>query len=506
MQRWRAVCVAVVAGMVVAACGNGGTSNTGPPPHGNVLYYGTPGEPDSLDPGAGISGFDYYYIAQIYDTLVHTDAKTLNAQPGLATSWSFVGADKLTFRLNLRQGVKFQDGTPMDAQAVKTSLDHYRSGGIWGDLFPVSGETVVDDHTLDVNLKSQYSPLPLVLAGRAGMVISPTALQKEGKSFGRNPVGAGPFTFKSWTPGAELDVTKYAGYWNPSDQPHFNGVDFKVIPDATAMTSAVQAGQVDFAPLLTGTAAQIAALRRSSKVDTQLVPVNGMAIVTTNNKVPPFNNVLVRRAANMSVDRQALADAVLGKGVGYGPAWQYEAPNYWTYSKDLKNFKFDPAQAKQLLAQAGYPNGISVDICNFADPTAAQIEKQSMAQAGITVNIKQEPVNACVAGLQNATFPMVQIGWIGQPSPYYTFQTMFGSTGTGSFGPYQNVDSLLSQIASTYTQQDQKPLFDQMNRTLFDQAPSMPLYYLVNIFSYNKRLHGLQSDISGGLRFDHASF
>ncbi|MBO0838494.1 MAG: ABC transporter substrate-binding protein, partial [Actinobacteria bacterium] len=499
-------CLLVGAGLVLAACGNGGTSSTGPPPHNNVLYYGTPGEPDSLDPGGGISGFDGYYLTFIYDTLVHTNPKTGNAEPGLATSWQFTGADKLTFQLTLRQGVKFQDGTPLDAQAVKSSLDHYRAGGIWGDLFPVAGETVVDDHTLDINLKSPYSPLPLVLAGRAGMIMSPTALQKEGKDFGRNPVGAGPYTFKSWQPGAEIDLSRFAGFWNPNAKPHFNGVTFKVIPDATAMSNAVQTGQIDFAPLITGNAGQIQAARKSSRVNTQLVDVNGMAIITTNNKVAPFNNVLVRRAVNMSVNRQALADAVEGPGVGKGPAWQFEAPDYWTYSKDLKDYKFDPAQAKQLLAQAGYPNGITVQICNFADPTAVQIEKQTMGQAGINLDIKQEPVNACVAGLQNATFPMVQIGWIGQASPYYTFQTMFGSTGTGSFGPYQNVDNLLNQIASTYTQQAQKPLFDQMNKTLFDQAPSVPLYYLVNVFSYNKRLHGLVADKSGAVRFDNASF
>jgi ABC-type transport system substrate-binding protein len=507
MRGWRGLCLGLVTAFAVAACGNGGGTAGGPLPHGNVINYATPGEPDTMDPGGGISGFDYYYLSALYDTLVNTDPKTLNLVPGLATSWSFQGPDKLALRLNLRHGVKFQDGTPFNAQAVKASLDHYRGTGVWGDLAPVTGETVVDDSTVDINLKSQYSPLPAILAGRAGMIVSPTALQKYGKDFGRNPVGAGPYAFSSWTAGAEVDLSPFAGFWNSSAKPSFKGIAFKVMPEITAMMTAVQAGQVDLAAMTNATAGNIAALRSSSKINTLLAPVNGMAVVTTNNRQPPFNNVLVRRAVNMAVDRQKLSDAVNGKGVGMGPAWQYEAPNYWTYSKDLKNFKFDPAQAKQLLAQAGYPNGFSVQICNYAtDTTAVQIEKQTMAQAGINLQISQEPVNSCVAKLRNGSMPMVQIGWIGTASPYYTFQTMFAATGTGAFGPYQNVDALLTRIASTYTQQEQKPLYDEMNKTLFDQAPSIPLYYIVRVNPHSKRLHGLVADLTGAIRLDHAYF
>src|ERR1700730_763482 len=213
MHQWRTLCGAVIAVLVAAACGNGSSSQgNGPPPHGNVLYYATPGEPGSLDPGADISGFDAYYSNAIYETLINSDPKTLQpTRPGLATSWEFTGTDKLTFRLHLRHGVTFQDGTPFNAQAVKVSLDHYKSLGAWFDLVPVKSETVVDDNTIDLNLSQPYSPLPAILTFRAGQIISPTALQKYGKDYGRNPVGAGPFAFKSWTAGSELVLTKCNG-------------------------------------------------------------------------------------------------------------------------------------------------------------------------------------------------------------------------------------------------------------------------------------------------------
>lgn len=506
MKHWRVVCLAVIGGLVAAACGNGASTSGGPLPHGNVLYYAAPGEPDSLDPGAGISGFDGYYLTAIFDTLVHTNPKTLKTEPGLATSWTW-SADHMSLRLNLRHGATFQDGSPVDAAAVKASLDHYRAAGFWSDLSPVSGETVVDASTVDVNLKSQYSPLPDILAGRAGMLVSPAALQKYGKDFGKHPVGAGQYSFQAWTPGAEVDVSKFSGYWDKAAPPRFKGVAFKVFADPIAMMNAVQSGQVDLAAITNATASNIQVLKKSSRVNTDVTDVNGVAVITTNNRQAPFNNVLVRQAVNMSIDRQALSDAVNGKGVGKGPACQYEAPDYWTYSKDLKCWKYDPAQAKQLLAQAGYPNGVTVSICNYAtDTTAVQIEKQTMARAGITLQISQQPVNACVASLRSGNIPMVQIGWIGNASAYYTFQTMFGANATGGFGPYQNVDGLLSKVSSVYTQQEQKPYFDQLNKTLHDQAPSVPLYYLIRVVSYSKRLHGFSTDPSAANRIEQAYF
>ncbi|MBO0684669.1 MAG: hypothetical protein J2P45_16055, partial [Candidatus Dormibacteraeota bacterium] len=199
-MKWRKFAVALAAGLLATACGNG-ASNAGPPPHNNTLIYAAPGEPDSLDPGAGISGFDQYYTKSIYDTLIRTDPKTMNPTvPDLATSWEFMGADKLTFRLHLRQNVQFQDGTPFNADAVKANFAHYTADGLYRDLAPVQSVTVVDDHTVDLNLSTPYAQLPAILAFRAGMMASPTALQQEGKDYGQHPVGAGPFSFKSWTP------------------------------------------------------------------------------------------------------------------------------------------------------------------------------------------------------------------------------------------------------------------------------------------------------------------
>jgi ABC-type transport system substrate-binding protein len=505
MNGWRKLGTVLAAGILAAACGNGSSSSNGPPPHNNTLVYAAPGEPDTLDPGGGISGFDQYYEKAIYDTLIVSDPKTMNPTiPGLATSWEFMGPNKQTFRLHLRQNVQFQDGTPFNAEAVKANIDHYKSLGVWFDMVKVTSETVVDDHTIDLNLNSPYSPLPAILSFRAGMMASPTALQKEGKDYGRNPVGTGPFTFKSWTAGSEIVTTRFDNYWNRSSI-HFNGIDYKVIPDTNAMSSAVTTGQADFGQLINLPATSIKSLQTKSSVVAKVLQTLSPGIVTTANTVPPFNNVLVRRAFNLSINRKELGKAMTG-GYGQGPASQYVPPNYWASTKDLAPYKYDTTQAKQLLAQAGYANGITVQICTFSNDTdqAATIEKQQMAPAGINLQISHEPVNSCVAKLVNGGIPMVQIGWFFLASPYQGYQTMFGARGPTP--QYPGVDPLLGQIASVYTQAEQKPLYDQMNRLLFDTAPSIPTYWLVNSVGYSSRLRNVVFDINGQEHLNQAYF
>jgi len=506
MQHWRRSCLAVAAVLVVTACGNGSSNQgNGPPPHGNVLFYATPGEPGSLDPGASISGFDQYYTNAIYDTLIIADPKSMEpSKPGLATSWEFVGADKLTFRLHLRHGVNFQDGTPFNAQAVKVSIDHYKSLGNWFDMVPVKGETVVDDSTVDLNLSQQYSPLPAILSFRAGQIISPAALQKYGKDLGRNPVGAGPFAFKSWTAGSEIVLTKFSGYWNKAAT-KLSGIDYKVIVDPAAMMNAISAGQVDYAELINLPVRNMSALKGSTKVTSQILKTLSLGIVTTVNTMPPFNNTLVRRAANMAIDRKKLSDAI-NAGNGQGPAYQYVPPNFWAASNSLKDFGYHPDQAKDLLKQGGYPNGVTVQICTFSDTTtqAATIEKEQMAPAGFNLQISQEPVNSCVSKLQSGGIPMVQIGWFFLASPFQGYQTMFGAQATGP--RYPGVDDLLVKASSAYTQSEQKAVYDQINELLYQTAPSIPTYWLVNSIAYSKRLTGMVTDINGGVRMNAASF
>ena len=203
----------------------------------NVVNLGVLSEPYTLDPAVGTSGFDYPIIYSIFDRLIDFDPKTLLPRPGLATSWKFTGADKRTFELKLRQGVKFHDGTPFDAEAVKFNMVRLQEAKVLSDLDGVERIDVVDPYTIVLKLKEQNSSMPILLADRAGMMASPTAIKKLGKDFARNPVGTGPFMYKNWISGQALILDKNPDYWN-AKAIRLSGIQYRFIPNATSLASA----------------------------------------------------------------------------------------------------------------------------------------------------------------------------------------------------------------------------------------------------------------------------
>jgi peptide/nickel transport system permease protein/peptide/nickel transport system substrate-binding protein len=505
----RALWVVVACVLVVAGCGGGSGGGSGsPPPHGNVLQFGTPGEPATLDPAAGVGdALEIPPAYTIFDRLIGFDPKTLELRPALATKWAFAGPDRLTFQLTLRRGVTFQDGTPVDPAAVKFSLERYKSLGINHDIDLVSSVTTSGQDTVDVHLAKPYSVLPNVLTGRAGMIVSPAAVQKFGKDFARNPVGAGPFAFKSWKPGTQVDLTRYGGYWQKG-QPKLAGITFKVIGNPASMAAAALAGQVDIATI---DPSQLPAVRAGRDLNVRVDPTLSVYGIFFNSSLPPLNDVLVRRAVAMSLDRKAIAETVLGKGVGPGAAWQSVPPSFWTYSKGVTDWKHDPAAAKQLLAQAGHPNGVSIPMC-FPSNLPTQLPsllKQQLGQAGITLDLTVELVNTCQTKMQvQRSLATIFLGWSGRPDPYLQYQQLYASTGTLNAGraSYPGVDETLTKILAAYTQNEQKPLYEELNRQVYEAVPDAPIYYLPAVVSLSNRVRGYQPNIVGKIDATTLSF
>jgi len=265
----------------------------------NILTTGVTAEPYTLDPAMGLSGNDYPFLYTIFDRLLTFDPKTLEPRPGLAESWEFTGADKLTFRLKLKPNLKFQDGTVLDAEAVKASLVHFQTGGRIHDLDVVKSIDVADPLTVELRLERPFSPLTAVLADRAGMISSPTAIKKYGRDYDRHPVGAGAFTLKQWNAGSSLEFVKFPDYRDKQNI-KLAGVTFKIIGNGTSLISAAITGQVDYAYNLESKS--LAALQASPRVRVAIEPSLQYNMINVNAGYPPVDNELVRRAGS-DVDR-----------------------------------------------------------------------------------------------------------------------------------------------------------------------------------------------------------
>jgi len=308
-------------------------------------------EPNALDPPVGTDQFGHPIYA-MYEGLVQFTPKG-DITPKLATSWT-VGSDKLTWTFKLRPNVKFHDGIPFDSRAVKFSLER-----IAGDpkvratrkasyAFLDKIETP-DPLTVTIKSKQPYPDLPYMMADRSSMMVSPTAA-KDPIAFARNPVGTGPFKFVEWRSKERIVMEAFADYWG--DKPKIRQFVFRAVTEGATRSAVLRTGEADI--VLNIPVQDIAALRTDPNVVVDIMPTLTMSIPQWSVKAGPFKDVRVRKAANLAINRVELLQKVLG-GAGTIP----RAPisqGIWG-AVELDPMPYDPAAAKKLLAEAGYPNG-----------------------------------------------------------------------------------------------------------------------------------------------------
>ncbi len=310
----------------------------------------------SYDPIKVGTQTEYPQLNVLYDTLITTDPLTGELEPRLATKWEVL-PDRV--RLTLRQGVTFQDGTPFNADAVKFSIERAINdpdSNIKTRLGMVGGVTVVDPQTADIMLTANAPASLLVqLADRPGMIVSPTAAQAAGSSaeFSKKPVGAGMYAINGdWFPREKMSVRAWPGYWD-KEAARLGGIDFTEVAMA-AQLNALRAGEEDMGSYLGTDVATIKAQEHLRVKIGYSAVVKGLVI---NWATSPFDNLKVRQAIAYAIDRDAAVQAL---SAGYGrAAWQMFAKESPAYDPGLDNmWPYNPDKAKQLLTEAGFPNGV----------------------------------------------------------------------------------------------------------------------------------------------------
>lgn len=347
--------------LVLSGCSSSATGtagDTGPADSNAELKVATSHVPASLDPCAGNIGYDIDYLQLMYAPLIDAEPATQKLRPGIASEWGFSGPDNLTFEMTLQNGLTFHDGTAVDAAAVKASMEHCLSLGIVSVPTIKSIEATSPDH-VTISLSSPTSGLPGWLNGRLGMVVSPTALAAAGADFANKPVGAGPYTFTSAVPNSSYTFSRFDDY-KPAGppSPQLAKIQIQVISNPTALTNALTSNAADFAYGLTPSSAPI--LERNPNLNVSHDPRLGVALVVINNKNPVVNDVRVRLAMQYALDRKAIARAALDSSEGTAAFGQYP-PGSQFYDEETEDaWPYDPEKAKSLLAEAGYPNGVTV--------------------------------------------------------------------------------------------------------------------------------------------------
>ncbi|MGW4912555.1 ABC transporter substrate-binding protein [Streptomyces sp. NPDC004270] len=463
----------------VAACG-GGTQAAG---SDKTLTLAESVTATPWDLAKASMGPEAQYYQPVYDTLIRLDTKG-EPTPNLATSWTYDKA-QTTLTLKLRDGVKFTDGTALDADAVRKNLLHTKSGTgtAAGEIQDITGVDVVDAHTVAVRLSHPTAALLPALGQVSGMIASPKALDAA-----KTPVGSGPYKLdtSATTAGQTYTYTRKPDYWNAKAFP-YGKIVIKYLADPTARTNALLSGQLDGATLNLNRVKTVKG-RGLNVVTYQPGDVEGLYIWDrAGKKVPALGKLKVRQALNYAFDKQALIKSTK-TGLGT-PTTQVFAKGEDGYQAALDDkYSYDPKKAKELLAEAGYPNGFSVTIPDFSAifPQEQAALTQSLKDIGIKVTLDSLPSDQIFSAMLSGKYAMSYFK-LGAPTAWDKVQLELTNKATWNPFKYDDpkADDLIARIGKA-TGTAREKLFEQLNTYVVDQAWNAPWSVIANAYATAK--------------------
>ena len=443
-----------------------------------TLDIGVVSDPVTLDPAFSASFFETQVLYNLFETLLvaKPDGTVI---PGLATMEM---PDPLTYVLTLREGLTFHDGTPLDAAAVKANIDRMMdpaTGSIRKPEFgPLTGVTVADARRVTLTLSQPYAPLPLVLTNRAGMMVSPTAVQKLGADFATHAVGAGPWKYASWTKNSQLVLEAFPGYWQGAKQP-FQRLVYHSLPDETARLANLRSGTLQLIDSVPPQA--IAALEKEGAVRVSQIPSLGFNAFALNCTRAPFADKRVRQAFLAAVDPTVMQKIVFfdtGR-VSHGPLSPAVA---WAFDPAATGIPHDPARSKALLQQAGVASPLPVSITVTNSPQLvriAQIMQAQAGQAGFRVEVKQIDPTSLITVLRQRDFDLCMAPWSGRYDPDGNMFNYFTKDGANNFAGYDGgaINQTLIKARSVSDQAQRAMLYREAQTTVMDDAPMLFLHF-----------------------------
>ncbi len=455
----------------------------------NVLIVGQIAEPQSLDPHVATATNDFRILVNLYEGLVRFKSGTLQVEPALAESWT-ASDDGKTYTFKLRQGVKFHDGSVLDAEAVKFNFDRmldknhpfYNTGPfpLSFNFAAVDTVTAIDTQTVQFVLKEPFAPFLSNLAYPTGLIVSPAAVKQYGKDYGRHPSGTGPFKFAEWQSNQRVVLERNPDYRDGA--PALEAVVFRPITDANTRVAEMMAGGIDVMVevppdnLATFTADQ------NFAVSEQVGPHVWFAIL--NTKEGPFKDKQVRQAANYAVNKQGLVDNVLQgtATVAAGPI----PPAFDWVPNAVKPYPYDPEKAKQLLADAKVEDPsltfyVTEGGSGMLDPVTMGAAIQADLEAvGFKVKIETYEWNSFLSrvngGLEGKA-DMAEMAWMtNDPDtlPYLALRSeAMPDKGGFNSGYYSNpeVDKLLERARTSTDQPERGELYAKVQQRVHDDAP-----------------------------------
>jgi len=457
---------------------------------------------NTLNPGGTTGLADATVERVIYEGLVGFD-QTLQLVPELATSWE-VNEDATTFTFDLREGVSFHDGSTFDANAVKAYFDWAldpenpitsRAQGVFADIEAVE---VLEPLKVRFVLSKPNGAMLANLATFNGRIMSPTAIEEFGEDVGRHPVGTGPFRFVEWLDGQRITVEAYDGYWGEAAK--VERIEFLEVSNAATRVAQLQGGEVQFIEALPSQL--VSTIDDDPKLETTVTQTVFARIFPMNTQVEPFNDLRVRQALNYAIDKEQLIKVALQ---GFGTALTSVMPASVRGYAPQPPYEFDPEKARQLLSEAGYPEGFTFSVLTFNSTefrTVGQVLQQMLAEVGVTMELNPTERGALVDAIfKPIEETQLEASLVGASTPTgdadralrQSFATSSWPPAFNNWSFYSNaeVDELIQAGVSTGDQAERDRLYAKAQEIIWQDAPWIFLYSPDAIAGKSKNLSGV---------------
>jgi peptide/nickel transport system substrate-binding protein len=472
-----------------------------------TLRIGLAEDPDVLDPTLSRTFVSGIVQTALCDKLFDIGME-LEIVPQLATKWEWA-ADKKGLVINLRPNVKFHDGEPFDAAAVKYSIErHLTMPGSTRkrDISAISGVEIIDDHTVKLVLSAPFAPLLAQLAGPAGTIISPKAARAAGENFGLHPVCAGPFKFVEHVAQDRIVVERFADYWD-KDKIELDRIVYLPIPDSTVRLANLQSGGLDLTQIA---ATDLDTVRKDPGL--KLAAVNGIGYsgITINvangerSTSPLGRDARVRRALELSIDREALNQVVFNGENQPGNQWVSPTNPYYVMEFPIP--ARDVAKAKALLADASAPNPV-ITITATNNPVVIQTAQvlQAMAkESGFDIRIQATEFASALQLAAKGDFEAFLLGWTGRIDPDGNIYNLVTCNSPFNDGHYCNpdVDRELDAARTVDTRADRHAHYRIVAQHILEDLPIIYLYHGKWLYAANARLSGSTPYPDGLIRLE----
>ena len=465
----------------------------------DTLIIGRPADVVGLDPARFADNESIEVCEQIYEHLVRLRADGQDVEPALATAWE-VSEDGRAWTFHLRDDVTFHDGTRFDAEAVRFSFERqldrkhpFRMSDFsyWDNIFAstVRAVEVIEPLSVRIYIYKPSAQFLSLLAIFPVSIVSPTAVKKWGPAYAEHPVGTGPYRFVEWKKGDRVLIERWDGYWG--GKARLPRLVFKTIPDARQRLVALEGGAIDIAYGILPDELQFVALHP----DLELVrsPGQNVAYVAMNMRKKPWNDRRVRHAVNHAVNKVPIVSLVYqGNAV---PASGPVPPTMWSYDSDVAQYPYDPARARQLLAEASAAGGFdgarhytlyapSAPRAYLPNPErVARALQRNLENVGVHVELVLLPFDEFLAAVERGDHDLCLIGWAADfPDPdNFLYQLLSRDNALGehprnlAFYEDANVSGLLQYAQETNDREERERYYRDAQQRIAVDAPWVPL-------------------------------